>query len=89
MVNSPNRFGLIKQVWTNKEGQCHRWDHPAVILYTKAGKIYRQVWWWNRININPIIKKLFGKIPHELSKDQLILLKLNVPTQALIELSSL
>lgn len=76
---------ILCHMWTDKNGLHHREKYPAIVAYTKTGKIYRRMYWWNGVNITPTIKSLFKKVPNELSKNQIILLKLSLPDKFYID----
>lgn len=69
--------GYVK-IWY-KNGLCHNDDGPAFILFDRNDNIVQSKWWWNDHIIDNEIRNIFGYLPHCLTKDQIIILKLSLP----------
>lgn len=64
---------------------CHRVNAPAYMDYDMDGNVKNKAYWWNNVRITDIVSELFGNVPTELSKEQIVLLRLSLPEECLTE----
>lgn len=74
----------IGYMWWN-HGLRHREDGPAVMCYNEDGECIEKEYFWNYNKITDFVEKLFGCVPNELSKDQVVLLKLSLPAECFVK----